>query len=114
MNKELQERIAKAAKQVLRGKHSYHFATASHILVRDQALANRLLQSLQQGGDFAKLAREHSICPSKRDGGSLGEFRRGDMAMAFDKAVFQGDVGPVIGPIKTKFGYHLIRVHGRR
>ncbi len=114
MNKSLQERIAKAAQQVLRGKHTYNHASASHILVRDLDKAEHLLALLKQGQDFAKLARENSICPSKREAGHLGEFRRGDMVPAFDKAVFQGDGQGIIGPVKTKFGFHLIKVHSRR
>lgn len=114
MNKSLQARIAQAAKGVLRGKHTYSHASASHILVRDLAKAHELLALLNKGQEFAKLARAHSTCPSKREGGNLGEFRRGDMVPAFDKAIFMGDVEGILGPIKTKFGYHLIQVHYRK
>ncbi|EIC83560.1 peptidylprolyl isomerase PpiC [Serratia sp. M24T3] len=85
-------------------------ASALHILVDDENKANELLAQLQQGADFQELARKHSTCPSKRDGGSLGEFRKGDMVPAFDKVVFSGELLKPLGPVKTQFGYHLIKV----
>ncbi|MCC3704739.1 peptidylprolyl isomerase PpiC [Rouxiella badensis] len=85
-------------------------ASALHILVDDEKKANELLAQLQQGADFQELARKHSNCPSKRDGGSLGEFRKGDMVPAFDKVVFSGELLKPLGPVKTQFGYHLIKV----
>ena len=56
------------------------------------------------------LQKEYSTCPSKAQGGSLGTFGRGQMVKEFDEAVFTAEVGKVIGPVKTDFGYHLIRV----
>jgi len=83
-------------------------ACARHILVKTKDQAEKLKQQLAGGADFAKLAKKHSTCPSKRDGGSLGEFNKGDMVKAFDDAVFKGPLLKVQGPIKTQFGYHLI------
>ncbi|MEL7399350.1 MAG: peptidylprolyl isomerase [Pseudomonadota bacterium] len=83
-------------------------ACARHILVKTKDQAEKLKQQLADGADFAKLAKKHSTCPSKRDGGSLGEFNKGDMVKAFDDAVFKGPLLKVQGPIKTQFGYHLI------
>ena len=83
-------------------------ACARHILVKTKDQAEKLKQQLADGADFAKLAKKHSTCPSKRDGGSLGEFNKGDMVKAFDDAVFKGPLLKVQGPIKTRFGYHLI------
>ncbi|EOD12181.1 hypothetical protein EMIHUDRAFT_420427 [Emiliania huxleyi CCMP1516] len=89
-------------------------ATASHILVEQQALANELKERLAGGADFASLAREHSQCPSgqKRDG-SLGSFPPGQMVPAFDEIVWTAPLGEVQGPIKTQFGWHLILVTDR-
>jgi peptidyl-prolyl cis-trans isomerase C len=83
-------------------------ACARHILVKTVDEANALLKRLKEGEDFDKLARKYSTCPSKKNGGSLGEFSRGDMVRAFDEAGFEGPVLKVQGPIKTRFGWHLI------
>ena len=59
---------------------------------------------------FEDAAKEYSSCPSNAQGGSLGEFGRGQMVPEFDQAAFAAEVGAVIGPVKTQFGYHLIKV----
>jgi len=84
-------------------------ACAFHILVKTQQEAMELKAQLDKGADFAKLAKKHSLCPSKKKGGDLGEFRRGQMVKAFDDVVFKRPLLKVHGPIKTKFGYHLIK-----
>lgn len=63
-------------------------AAALHILVKEEKLALDLLEQLKNGADFGKLAKKHSICPSGKRGGDLGEFRQGQMVPAFDKVVF--------------------------
>ncbi|SHI14345.1 peptidylprolyl isomerase PpiC [Ferrimonas marina] len=83
---------------------------ALHILVKHEAKAQELLKQLDKGANFQTLAKKHSTCPSGKKGGSLGEFRKGDMVGPFDKAVFTGPILKPIGPVKTKFGYHLIKV----
>jgi peptidyl-prolyl cis-trans isomerase C len=85
-------------------------AAAIHILVKTEKQALELKQKLAKGADFAQLARQFSICPSKKKGGDLGEFRRGKMVKAFDEVVFNRELLKVHGPIKTKFGYHLIKI----
>jgi len=85
-------------------------ASALHILVKHQDKAYEILEKLEKGENFQKLAKSHSICPSKKQGGSLGEFRKGDMVPAFDKVVFNGEILANLGPVKTKFGYHIIKV----
>ncbi len=85
-------------------------AAALHILVKHEDKAYEILEKLEKGGNFQKLAKSHSICPSKKDGGNLGEFRKGAMVPAFDKAVFNGEILANLGPVKTKFGYHIIKV----
>lgn len=89
-----------------------NIAAASHILVNDEKLAQQLKRKISQGADFAQLARAHSKCPSAKKGGDLGEFRKGQMVGPFDKAVFKADSEKhqCIGPVKTKFGFHLIQV----
>jgi peptidyl-prolyl cis-trans isomerase C len=83
-------------------------ACARHILVKTEAEALKIKQQLQSGADFFTLAKKYSTCPSKKNGGSLGEFNRGDMVKAFDDVVFKGPLLTVQGPVKTRFGYHLI------
>jgi len=83
-------------------------ACARHILVKTREQAEKLKQQLARGADFAQLAKKHSECPSKKKGGDLGEFRRGQMVKAFDDVVFKKALLTVHGPIKTKFGWHLI------
>ena len=63
--------------------------------------------------DFAKVAKEHSTCPSSRQGGDLGEFGPGEMVKEFDEVVFSGALNTVHGPVKTQFGYHLLEVTKR-
>ena len=84
-------------------------ASACHILVKDQALADNLKSQLEKGADFHQLAKKHSICPSGKKGGDLGEFSPGTMVPAFDNVVFKKEILTVHGPVKTKFGFHLIK-----
>ncbi|NQY37580.1 MAG: peptidylprolyl isomerase [Alteromonadaceae bacterium] len=84
-------------------------ACALHILVKTEKQALELKEKLANGGDFAKLARKFSLCPSGKKGGDLGEFRPGQMVKAFDNVVFKKPILKVHGPVKTKFGYHLIK-----
>ncbi|OEY69134.1 peptidylprolyl isomerase [Rheinheimera salexigens] len=84
-------------------------ACALHILVKTQAEAEKLKQQLAKGADFGKLAKQHSTCPSGKKGGDLGEFSKGQMVKAFDDVVFKKPVLEVHGPVKTQFGFHLIK-----
>ena len=84
-------------------------ACACHILVKDKALAEKLKAQLEKGGNFHQLAKKYSICPSGKKGGDLGEFGSGQMAKAFDNVVFKKDILTIHGPVKTKFGFHLIK-----
>jgi peptidyl-prolyl cis-trans isomerase C len=85
-------------------------AQARHILVEKEEDCLNLKQQITDGGDFAELAREHSKCPSGKEGGDLGEFSPGQMVREFDDVVFYAEVGQVQGPVKTQFGYHLLEV----
>ncbi len=88
-------------------------ATARHILVASKEVCEDLKKQIEAGADFAAVARQHSICPSGKQGGNLGEFGPGQMVKEFDQAVFSGEVGKVLGPIQTQFGYHLLEVTSR-
>lgn len=83
-------------------------ACARHILVKTKEQALKLKQQLDNGADFAQLAKKHSTCPSAKRGGDLGEFKAGAMVKAFDQVVFKKALLTVHGPVKTKFGFHLI------
>jgi peptidyl-prolyl cis-trans isomerase C len=85
-------------------------ACAVHILVKTEKEAQDLLRQLKKGKNFSELARKHSLCPSgKKDGGNLGEFRRGQMVKQFDDVVFKKPVLELHGPVRTKFGFHIIK-----
>ena len=88
-------------------------ASARHILVSNEDACQRLKTEIDGGADFAELAKQHSQCPSGRQGGDLGEFERGQMVKEFDDVVFTEDVGATHGPVKTQFGYHLIQITSR-
>jgi len=88
-------------------------ATARHILVDTEAECLELLALIENGADFAQVALEHSRCPSRMRGGDLGAFRPGQMVPEFDAVVFSGEVGRVLGPVQTQFGFHLIEITKR-
>mgnify|MGYP003768436107 CR=1 FL=1 len=87
---------------------------ASHILVKDRALAADLLKRIKQGASFESLAREFSTCPSKSSGGDLGWFGPGKMVAGFESAVKRTSVGSVSDIVQTQFGYHIIKCTGRK
>ncbi|WP_413283159.1 peptidylprolyl isomerase PpiC [Vibrio sp. MA40-2] len=84
-------------------------AAALHILVKHESMAKDILAQINKGAKFHVLAKKHSTCPSGKKGGDLGEFRQGSMVPPFDKAVFKNEVlSPFI--VKTKFGWHVVKV----
>lgn len=85
--------------------------TASHILVDSEEKAKEILESIRSGNvSFEDAAKNNSSCPSGQNGGSLGEFTRGQMVPEFDKAVFEMNEGEISEPVKTQFGYHIIKL----
>jgi len=82
---------------------------ASHILVGSLAEAVDLRNKILEGQDFGALAQQHSLCPSKAQGGSLGMFGKGQMVKPFEDAAFALQVGQVSDPVQTQFGYHLVK-----
>ncbi len=87
---------------------------ASHILVKEYDLARKLQQEIKQGVRFEELARRHSTCPSKSSGGDLGWFGPGKMVKEFEDACRKTGIGSITDPVKTQFGYHLIKVTGKK
>ena len=83
---------------------------ADHILVSNARDAQGIMIRLSKGEDFADLAKRFSKCPSGKKGGKLGWFGKGDMVPEFEKACFEGQAGEIVGPVKTEFGYHIIRI----
>ena len=85
---------------------------ASHILVESEEQAKSIYEEIASGKTtFEDAAKEYSSCPSKENGGNLGEFGRGQMVPEFDKAVFEMNEGEITSePVKTQFGYHLIKL----
>ena len=88
-------------------------AKARHILVPTREACEGLKTEIEAGADFAAVAKQHSKCPSGQRGGDLGEFGPGQMVQEFDTVVFSAEVGKVVGPVQTQFGYHLIEVTSR-
>lgn len=88
-------------------------AKARHILVAKEEKALEVKEKIEGGEDFGQMAKQYSLCPSSAKGGDLGTFSKGDMVPEFDQMVFSGDIGAVLGPVKTQFGYHLIEVEER-
>lgn len=87
---------------------------ASHILVDSEEKALEILEKINTGATFEDMAREFSSCPSKENGGNLGDFTRGQMVGEFDAAVFSMQVGEISSaPVKTQFGYHLIKLNAK-
>ena len=89
-------------------------ASARHILVETEEECLKLKELiLNEGNEFSEIARTYSTCPSKEQGGDLGQFGPGMMVKEFDEVVFKAEINSVQGPIKTQFGYHLVEVLSR-
>ena len=88
--------------------------SAKHILVKEEEECNAILAAINAGEKtFEDAAKESSTCPSGQQGGSLGEFGKGQMVKEFEDAAFNAEIGTVVGPVKTQFGYHLILVDAK-
>ena len=88
-------------------------ASARHILVDSEQECIELKTKIENGEDFAEIAKEHSLCPSKMQGGALGSFGKGQMVKEFEDVVFSADIDKVQGPVRTQFGFHLVEVTSR-
>ena len=88
---------------------------AKHILVETEEKAKAMLEDIKAGKiSFEDSAKKESKCPSGKDGGNLGYFKRGMMVKEFEEAAFSAKKDEVCGPIKTNFGWHLIKVTDKR
>jgi len=87
---------------------------ASHILVESEKEALKILNSLKAGSDFSKLAQEKSTGPSGPNGGQLGWFGPGQMVPEFEAAVLVLEIGGISQPVKTQFGWHLVKLNDIR
>ena len=87
---------------------------AKHILVKEEEKCQEVLESIVSGEKvFEQAAQEFSTCPSGQKGGDLGEFGKGQMVKEFEEAAFAAEIGHVVGPVQTQFGYHLIKVESK-
>ena len=106
--------IQKAYKTFVADTASREQVTAAHILVSTEDEAKAIIASLHQGADFAELAKSKSTGPSGPNGGSLGEFGRGQMVPAFENAAFTLEDGKITNqPVQTQFGWHVIKVESK-
>jgi len=87
---------------------------ASHILVKSEQEAQDILKQLKSGGNFEQLAGKYSIDAAKTKGGDLGWFSKGSMIPEFEKVAFAMKEGETSGIVKTQFGYHIIKLTGKR
>lgn len=85
---------------------------ASHILIDKLSKAEDIYEDLKAGGNFQQLAQQHSTCPSKKQGGNLGEFPKGKMVGEFWNACSKLKIGQISQPVKTQYGYHIIKRTG--
>ena len=87
---------------------------ASHILVKSPNQARELHRKIKQGANFEAIARDFSTCPSKSKGGDLGWFGPGKMVPDFERACSRMGIGAVSDVVRTQFGYHIIKLTGKR
>lgn len=83
---------------------------AAHILVRDAATAVMIKKELDKGGSFEYYAKKYSLCPSGQKGGYLGYFERGQMVPEFEHKAFSMEIGEISTPVRTNFGWHIIKL----
>jgi peptidyl-prolyl cis-trans isomerase C len=88
--------------------------TSSHILVKSEDKANGIIEEIKQGMAFEEAAKKYSTCPSKEQGGNLGESTKGKMVPEFEDVAFNMQVGSVSEPVKTEFGYHIIKLYDKK
>ncbi len=109
------ERLRKRYREMLAERDDRDQVHARHILVETEAEARRVISDLDGGADFAALAKEHSIGPSRSQGGDLGFFAPDEMVAEFSRAAFAMEPGAVAKtPVQTQYGWHVIQVLERR
>jgi peptidyl-prolyl cis-trans isomerase C len=120
VDKEVDKRIAISDEDVSQYYefHKEEFVTplllnASHILVPTEEEAIAVKATLDTGVDFEEVAKQRSTDATAQRGGDLGYFQRGQFAPEFERAVFELKIGEISGPVRTRFGYHVIRLNDR-
>jgi len=109
------ERLRAAYDRMIAERKPEEEVRASHILLRTEEEAKRVIAVLEGGADFEETAKAESIGPSAAKGGDLGYFTRGQMVAEFAEAAFALSVGGISAePVKTEFGWHVIKVVDRR
>ncbi|HLS52495.1 MAG TPA: peptidylprolyl isomerase, partial [Tissierellaceae bacterium] len=83
---------------------------ASHILVDTMEEAQKVMEEINNGLTFEEAAGKYSTCPSKENGGDLGQFSRGQMVPEFEEEAFKMEEDSISEPVKTQFGYHIINL----
>lgn len=122
LEKEIEEKVKVSDKDVkdYYEAHKKDFTAnnqvrASHILVKTEEEAKGIAEQLKKGADFAKIARAKSIdAGSAKNGGDLGFFSRGQMVPEFENAAFSLKAGEISPPVRTQYGYHIIKVTERK
>ena len=102
----------KGQKGLKKEKPSGNQIRASHILVEKLGQAQEVIDELNAGMSFQKLATQYSTCPSKKRGGDLGIFGKGQMVPEFERAAYALKVGEISKAIKSSHGYHVIKRTG--
>ena len=87
---------------------------ARHILVNSEQEAKQIIERLNKGEKFEDLAKQYSLDGSKEYGGDLGYFSAGEMVPEFSKAAFALQPGELSPPVKTDFGWHVIKLEDRK
>ena len=88
-------------------------AMARHILVKQKDEAEKLRSRILNGEKFDVLAKKYSTCTTAKKGGDLGEVRPGQLVKSVEQVIFKKTLNKVHGPVKSKFGYHLIEIYFR-
>lgn len=111
VDEEIVKEYYKAHKARFKDTYTYH---ANHILVNHLEEIQAIQSKLEQGEAFEDLAKQYSQCPSRKDGGNLGNFSSGQMVKEFDEALEAMEVGEISAPVQTQFGYHIIRLNAKK
>ncbi len=109
-----EEKLRAEYERRMEGAEPVQEVKASHILVPTREEAQAIYEEAQGGADFAELAREHGTDGTKDRGGDLGWFEKEQMVPAFAEVAFSAEEGVVTEPVQTDFGWHLIKVTGKR
>jgi peptidyl-prolyl cis-trans isomerase C len=110
-NDESMKKVYEEASKQIGGEEEVH---ARHILVETEDEAKAVAEELKKGADFAELAKKKSKDPGASDGGDLGFFTKDQMVPEFSQAAFALEPGKVSDPVKSQFGWHIIKVEEKR